>query len=127
MASPLAGSLAKTIGKAFASTFLDATLTKDVPGSGGDPWDPPATTPVNYACKAIPDQYGVGHRQGGLVQAGDQKILILANSLASGIVPEPLNRITIRSETLVIVPQGEGQPSVMTDPARAVWECRCRK
>lgn len=125
MVSPLTGPLAKTIGKALASTFLDATLTRDVPGVIVDPADPPAPTQVTYTCKAIEEEYGSTDRGNGLVGETDIQILILANSLATD--PQPLDRITLRGRVVTVIAGGSGgMPPVKSDPARATWSCRCR-
>jgi len=103
--------------------FLDATLTRDVPGRATDPADPPLPTSVAYPCKAIEDTYGVTLQAAGLVNGTDVKVLILAATLA--VEPQPLDRITIRGVTRTIVPLGtSGVPAVTSDPARATWECR---
>lgn len=117
MTSPLLGSLAKTIGKAMGGLFLDATLTRDVQGVGSDPADPPAPTPVEYACKAIHEQYSERFRLEGLVRDGDRKVLILATSL--DVEPSPGDRITIDGFVFLII-------NTATDPARAVWTCQAR-
>src|SRR5665213_931211 len=101
MTSPLLGSLAKTIGKAMAGLFLDATLTRDVQEVGPDPADPPPPTQVHYTCKAIEQEYSSGVRGQGLVASNDIEVLILADSLA--VEPQSLDRITIRGKTLTIV------------------------
>lgn len=125
MASPLLGSIANTIGNAMAGLFLDATLTRDVPGVATDPADPPAPTPVVYTCKAIEENYSAGLRGQGLVDARDIQVLILANSIS--VEPQPLDRITIRSRAVTIVPaDAAGMKAVQSDPARATWLCRCR-
>jgi hypothetical protein len=125
MTSPLVNSLANTIGKAMAFLFLDATLTRDVPGIIVDPADPPAPTQSTFACKAIEEEYGTLARAQGLVSETDIQVLILANSLATD--PKPLDRITIRGKTVTIIPGGSGgAPPVQSDPARATWSCRCR-
>ncbi len=125
MTSPLLGSLATTIGKAMSSIFLDATLTRDVPGTIVDPADPPAPTQVTYGCKAIESEYGTLDRAQGLVSETDIQVLILASTLATD--PKPLDRLTIRGKTVSIVPAGSGNmPPVKSDPARATWLCRCR-
>ena len=125
MVSPLLGSLARTIGSAMAPLFLDATLTRDVQGTGSDPADPPAPTQVTHSCKAIEEEYSAGLRAQGLVDATDIQVLILATSLA--VDPEPLDRITIRGRTVTIVPANiSGMKAVQSDPARATWSCRCR-
>jgi hypothetical protein len=124
MASPLAGSLAATIGAAFNSLFLDATLTRDVPGTIVDPADPPVPTTTDYTCKAIREMYGVGYRSAGIVNANDVKIIILQTSLA--VTPQSGDRITITGMggPWTIVPNGSGQPAVGADPANATWEIR---
>lgn len=124
MTSPLLGSLAKTIGKALAPIFLDATLTRDVPGVIVDPADPPAPTQSTFSCKAIEQEYGSMDRAQGLVSETDIQVLILASTLATD--PKPLDRLTIRGKTVTIVPAGStGMPPVKSDPARATWLCRC--
>jgi len=126
MASMLESELAHVIADAASFIFLDATLTRDVPGTITDPADPPAPTTVNYPCKAIEDTYSTGQRANGLVAADDVRVLILATTLA--VAPLPGDRITIRGVTRTIVPVGTtGLPGVDSDPARATWECRTRK
>jgi hypothetical protein len=126
MASPLSGSLARTLGSALASTFLDATLTRAVPVAGANPWDPPASSSdTTYSCRAIPDTWGATWFAGGLVASDEAKILILASTLATD--PQPGDKITVRSETYTIVPAGSGKPAVAVDPALACWECRAKR
>ncbi len=117
MTSPLAGSLAATIGRAMAFLFLDATLQRDVPGTITDPADPPVPTEATYACKAIVEEYAERFRLDGTVQSNERKVLILATTLA--LTPEPNDRITIRAETFTVV-------DVATDPALATWELKVR-
>lgn len=125
MTSPLLGSLAATIGSAMSSLFLDATLTRDVPGTIVDAADPPLPTQVEYTCKAIEENYSAGLRGQGLVGANDIQVLILASTL--DVDPQPLDRITIRGRTVTIVPMNTaGMKAVQSDPARATWSCRCR-
>lgn len=128
MASPLSGSLAKSIYKGMRGLFLDATLTRDtVPDSPAyDPFDPSAPVQTSYNCKAVRDNYGVGHRSGGLVNSDDVKIIILQQSLS--VTPKSGDRITIAVQggPWTIVGDVPGQPAVSADPANAVWELRCR-
>lgn len=123
--SPLTGSLSKTIYGAMKNLFLDATLTRDVVASGGDPADPPVPVPVSYPCKAIRDTYGVGVRSGGLVNEKDVRVIILQKSLS--VTPIPLDRISITGmggPFTIVAPGSGGQPAVSADPANATWECR---
>lgn len=113
MTSPLAGSLAAQIYKGMKDLFLDATYTVDVPAVIVDPADPAAPTPTDYGCKAMVEKYSDYFTKQGLVQDGDRKVLILANSLA--IKPVANSRVTIQGITFTIL-------KVDTDPATAVWE-----
>jgi hypothetical protein len=123
--SPLVSSIAQTIGKAMAPIFLDATLTRDVPGTIVDPADPPAPTQATFSFKGIEQEYGSMDRAQGLVGETDIQILILASTLS--VDPRPLDRLTIRGRTVTIVAGGTGgMPPVKSDPARATWHCRCR-
>lgn len=128
MTSILLGSLASEIynDPDILDLFLDATLTRDVPGTIIDPADPPAPTSVTtYPCRAIDTRFSVGLMRDGLVAAGDIKVLILGDSLTT--TPLPLDRITIRGKTMTIVPAGGGGIEAVTrDPAVATWSCRCR-
>jgi hypothetical protein len=128
MTSPLAGSLARTIGAAFNTLFLDATLTRSTSGDGPNAWTPGTVTATDYACKAIHEAWSTGLLAQGLVEADDVKVLILASSLS--IEPAPGDVITIRGEQFTIVPAGGGKamkPAVSTDPAKAAWEIRARR
>ncbi len=116
MTSPLAGSLAKTIGSAFKNLFLDATLTRDGPPTG-PAYDPTPGAAESYSCRAIVEVYSASYRASGLVQINDRRVLILANSL--GVRPLPGDRVTIQGVTFVV-------QEVETDPATAVWTCRGR-
>lgn len=121
MASPLSGSLAKTVGKAFKGLFLDATLTRETPGTG-PAYDPGPSTTVEYVCKAIHDQWSSFDIANSLVEASERKILILATSLA--VEPASGDKITIRGETFTISGSASGKPAVATDPAKAVFVMR---
>lgn len=117
MASPLSGALAAQIYKGMKALFLDATYTVDVPGTITDPADPPAPTTTDYACKAIVETYSDYYSKNELVQDGDRKVLILANSLS--VQPVVNSRITISGITFTTI-------KVDTDPATAVWEIQGR-
>lgn len=117
MSSPLTGSLAKTVGSAFKTLFLDASLLRNVSVISPDPADPPPPTVATYACKAIVEAYSDYYKTNGLVDAKDRKVLILATSL--GVRPEPGDRVTIGGITFTL-------QDVSTDPAEAVWTCKGR-
>lgn len=117
MASPLEGSLAKTIGKAFNNIFLNATLAREVAvdSPAPEPGEPANTVTQEFNCKALTEEYSDYYKLQNMVQANERKILVLANSLNT--TPQQNDKITIRSNTYTVV-------SVGTDPALATWELR---
>lgn len=115
MTSLLEGDLAKTIGSAFKGLFLDAVLTRETPGEGGDPFDPPPPVVTTYDCKGLVEAYSDYFRKSGLVSQSDRKVLILAASLA--VKPQAGDRVTIQHITFTL-------SEVSADPATAVYECR---
>jgi len=109
---------------ALGDEFFDCTLTRDGANSGAA-YDPVTATPTVYPCKAIAEEYSAGIRGQGLVGATDVSVLILAQSLS--VQPEPLDQIAIASQGIsgVIAPaDASGVKAVMSDPARATWQCR---
>jgi hypothetical protein len=129
MTSPILG-LAAKVGKTFNGIFLDATLTRDVPGSTEPPYssyDPGPSTTVTYSAKAIVESYSAFTRGQGLVNATDMKVMILATSLS--VEPQPLDRIAIAAQGFsgqIVAGDTPGQPPVGTDPGKCVWELRCQ-
>ncbi|MGA0564167.1 head-tail joining protein [Ancylobacter sp. VNQ12] len=122
MVKMLDGGLAKILGKALAPIFFDATLSRDAPSAGPNAWTPGEPTTTSYPCKAIHEEWGASYRSGGLVLAGERKVLILAATLS--VTPAPGDRITIRGETFTVATEGAGQPAVSSDPALATWVLR---
>lgn len=113
------------ISDALGGDFRDATLTRTTVTAGVNPWDPPAgNTTTDYPCKALREEFGASWLAGGLVDATDVKILVLAATLS--VTPEAGDRITIGSASWTVVPAGSGKPAVSVDPAGAVWELRCK-
>lgn len=122
MVSPLEGSIARTVGKAFNKLFLRAVLERDTTSSSS-PLDQGVTSTQSYECRALDVEYSDFDRANGLANANDMKVIILATTLA--VTPEPLDRITIyRSgvagrELTVVSPEGGG--AINKDPANATW------
>ncbi len=104
MVSPLAGSLARTIGKAMAGLFLPATLTR-----GG----------TTYPCRAIYEDWGKASGPGGVITNPDVKALVLAQSLA--VEPDSGDIVALQGSTFVVVSNKDTVNAVSTDPARATW------
>jgi hypothetical protein len=123
MTSPILG-LAKTVGKAFNGVFLDAVLTREIPGDG-PAYDPGEPTIQTFNMKALAESYGSYTRGQGLVAATDMKVMILATSLS--VQPQPLDKIEIAAQGFsgrIVAGDTAGTPAVSTDPAKCVWECR---
>lgn len=125
MTGLLDGVLADMIADGLGPMFLDATLTRMEANAGDNDWTPGTPFEVSYDCKAMHDAWGASTISGGLVDAADRKVMILASTLST--TPIPGDRINIRDETFIVVSNGRGQPAVTTDPAQAVWTIRARK
>lgn len=124
MASPLAG-LSRTIGSALSGIFFDAVLYRDAAAAGPNDWTPGAVTTTSYPCKALADAWSAYQISGGMVSANDAKVLILASTLS--IEPRAGDRVTVQGEMFTLVTEGGSRPAVMSDPAKALWECRGRR
>lgn len=129
MVSPLEGSIAKTVNKAFSKLFLSAVLTREVRTNGG-PLDEGTTSLTTFTCRALDLEYGASIHAQGFVADTDVNIMILADSLATE--PQPLDRIAINrrgiTKTFVVVPASTGgMQCIKKDPANATWECRASR
>lgn len=125
MSGLLDSELARMIAIDLGDEFLDATLIRKAAVAGTNAWTPGTPQEEEYSCKAMHDEWSASRVAGGLVEASDRKVMILAQTLST--TPVPGDKITIRYETFTIVSDGGGQPAVMTDPAQAVWTVRARK
>lgn len=121
--------LASIVGDAVGPIFFDATLTRKTLSTPTDPYDAStaAETSTTYSCKAIHEEYSAGYHQRGLVEVGDFKFLVLANGLSVEPKPGDFLSIPSRGASGTVVPENSGMKAVTTDPAKAVWTCRCRK
>lgn len=120
MASPV-DSLAATFGSAASFLFHTATITRDVAAVGSDPADPPPPTTTTYGCRALVSEYSKQLIAGGFAEADQRNVLILAATLS--VAPIIGDKITLNAgpfngETFRLL-----EP-IMTDPARAVWDCK---
>lgn len=107
--------IAATVHSALKDFLLDVTfikVTKVSDGSGGF-----TETTASHSCKGMIDTYSDFYRVQGMVPHGDQKLLILQNSLS--VTPELEDRATIRGQTFKVV-------GVAKDPADATWELQAR-
>lgn len=109
--------------RSMASGLPQATLRKPA-YSAIDPADPtgaPSVSYRSYPCRGFEDSADDVRRSGTAVRAGERVVLLIGDTLPTGIRPAPGDRITILGETLEIV--GDG---VSADPARATYTCVCR-
>jgi hypothetical protein len=117
--SILSGELAETIGDALidADIPFDVVVTRSTPGEGGEPWDPAPAVLTDYPCKGYVDTYSEAYLSGGLVESGDVKVVIIANTLA--IEPSVGDSVTARAKTYYVL-------NVSADPALALYELQAR-
>jgi hypothetical protein len=113
----IAGIIAKELGP----LVFDQTLTKAA--KSRDPSDSTKiiTVETDYPCKGFVDTYSDKWVNGTTVKVDDHKIVILGASLATGVVPEPGDKITAEGNVFVIAKDG-----VVRDPAGATYECQSK-
>lgn len=121
MVSPLAGSLARAVGKAMGSVLLPVTLSRSTEGY----YDPATMTYVpgetaTFTGKGMIEDFdsmslqrATAYADGSLIQPGDRKVLVMAHGL--GTTPEPTDEVTVNGEGPFAV------QSVTTDPAGATF------
>ena len=113
--------IAKLVNKALGPLVFDQTLTKSV--KSRDPADSTKVIAVetNHSCKGFIDEFKDEWVDGTTVKVNDRKIVILGDSLAVGVTPEPGDKILAEGKEWVIVKDG-----VKRDPAGATYECQSR-
>jgi hypothetical protein len=114
MSSILEGDLAETIADALidAAVPLDIVITRFTPSVGGDPADPSPPTLTDYGCKCFADYFSDAFIAAGLIERGDIKVVVVANTL--GIEPRPGDQVTIHGRTYRVF-------DVSADPALALY------
>lgn len=123
MGVPLFGvDIAAEIHAAMSSGLPAVRLLKEQVGpvDEANPTAEPVASYRSVPCRGFEDNSEETRRGGTQVQQSGRLILIIGNSLPSGVVPLPGDRIQILGETLEII--GEG---VSTDPAHATYLCAC--
>jgi len=112
--------IAKEIAKAVAPGMLPATLTRVTPGTrtaASSSGTTPTTT--SHAARGLVDDYTDFEMDGTLVQRGDRRILLVANSITGLAFPRPGDRITILDTIYTVV-------RVKSDLALATYTCQVR-
>ena len=124
MGIPLFGvNISGAIKSSMAYGLPQVRLLKEQVGDV-DPLNPTAAPPLSYRsvpCRGFEDNSEETRRTGTQIQQTGRLILILGDTLPSGTVPAPGDRVQLLGETLEII--GEG---VSTDPAHATFLCSCR-
>lgn len=119
--SILQGDFANEVAEALESAEVpfDLTLSRDVAqdSPAPEPGDPPIIVTVNYPCRGFIDQYDASWRAGSLIEAGDVKIIIVANTLS--VEPVAGDLITARGKVYAAI-------SVQADPAVATYQIQGR-
>lgn len=107
---------------AIGDGFPSITVVKVTPGTR-DPANPAAgvqPTRSPFGARGILDDYSDRQIDGTLVKTGDRKVLIVAGTLPSTVVPEPNDEIITEGKTWKIV-------RTKRDPAEATYECQVRE
>lgn len=81
------------------------------------PWIPGEETTTTYECQGFTETFEADYIAGGLVQANDLKVVILAPTLT--ITSELSDYVTVRSKTYAII-------RIMPDPALATIALQVR-
>lgn len=109
--------IAEKIAAALGSRLLPVRLIKVVPGtvdtsnlSGAQP-----ETNRTFTCRGFFDSYNSRRMGGTAIKDGARVVLILADTLPSGIKPEPDDRIILEGETVEVV------GPVLRDPDAATY------
>lgn len=111
----------KVINQAMGKLLLNGTLTKVTRGSRtpGSLAEGPGKTTTAYTFKGFFEDYSEGSVDGALVKDGDRKVMMLADSLSSPVVPDIGDSITLEGQTRSII-------RIKRDPAGATYVCQVR-
>lgn len=122
MGNPLFGvNISGIIKQAMAKGLLPLVLVKEVAGPRGTIMtEGQVISPRRYPCRGFIDSYKTYQITGTSVQAGDKKILIIGDTLPTGVVPEMNDRIIAEGTEHVIASLPE------RDPAAATYVCQAR-
>jgi len=100
---------------------IPVTLTKFTTGTRTATSASAGTNPTSQSATGVGlmEDYGVNQIDGTLVQAGDRKVLVIAESLSPKLVPDTGDQIKIEGITLIVV-------RVTRDPVGATYTCQAR-
>lgn len=104
-----------------AGVMTSATLTKRTVGTRtpGDLAGGTQPTTATYACKVVVDAYSARRIDGAIIKAGDKRIIVTGQSIASSAVPVANDTITVEGTTYTII-------AVERDAASAAYVCQSR-
>lgn len=114
--------IAKELKKAFSgSKSPTITLTRIVEGAraANDLGGAATLTKTNYSCKGFVEAFKATQIDGKIILQNDLSVLIIGDTLPSGIVPVPEWQITAEGATYTIV-------GVSRDPDAATYTCHVR-
>ena len=114
--------IAKEVHDALGPGIPAATLLSRTVGVV-DPTDMTAGAPItetSNACKAFLDTYDQKRFGGSEIAQGTRVVVILGDSLPTGIVPKTEDRIIAEGDTFVLA------GTVVRDPAAATYVCEVR-
>lgn len=120
--SLLEGELAQIIGDALVEANIpygmEVIETVEGQPDPDRPWQPGQPVDVVHGCQGFTDTYTVHERSATAIQAGDIKIVIVANTL--DVVPVPGMRVRARGEAFRVI-------NASPDPALATYVIQGRR
>lgn len=114
----------KIIGDAFAGQLVPLQLIQVTPATrtSGSLTAGLNPTTRTVSGEGVLENYQERTINGTRILQNNRRVLIIANSLPSGTVPEPNDKIKIEGSTFVIIDGG-----VSRDPAGATYSCQVRQ
>lgn len=113
--------IAGVINAKLGPLLLPLTFVKVVSGAR-DPANPSAEAPksqTSYPCRGILDSYRDSQYDETIIKRGDRKALILGDSLPTGIIPQPSDKVVAEGRVYNVV-------GVDRDPDAATYTLQVR-
>lgn len=108
----IAGQLAKALGP----LLLPCKLIKVTPGTRTTGALTAGTNPTKktFSCRGMVESFATNLVDDTRILAGDRKIMILGDTLAKGIVPEPSDEVEIEGRIWIVINLIERDPDAAT-------------
>lgn len=113
--------IAGVINAKLGPLLLPLSLVKVVSGArnAAEPSAGSNPTQTSYPCRGILDSYRDSQYDETIIKRGDRKALILGDSLPTGVVPQPSDKVVAEGRVYNVV-------GVDRDPDAATYTCQVR-